>query len=455
MKQLITAVAFMAAASLAQATPLYHPQGQNLTYGAVSNGQTIMSDTTNPAAGAAVLKENDSQYRLGIPGSIGIGLEFGKVDKLYERIDAEAKKFQNTQLLTPTGDVAVAVGELNTAIASLNAVLADVQANGYAKAFGSVDVPLVVAHQGLGGSLVFDANVSFAASVAGLHENIDFNAAEVLDGGPLYDDPNDDVNLTLDGFNVPTGFTIDNDSGVLVSASMVTDLSLGYSRPMMKSEQATLYAGTRAHYYKVEHSRVGIRMTDLDTDVEQQFDDALDQDRGSDTGFGVDLGVLWVSEHYRLGATLANINEPSFDTGTIDLTASGYTDPNSPVAQQLAANDSYVMERQLALEAAVYTASQNWVISAGFDANAIEDALGDEYQWASLSAAYATDTWFIPGVRLGVRQNMAGTEIKYLTGGLSFGPVSLDVAYSPESVTIDGSSVPRGVMANLGLELTF
>ncbi len=450
MKQLITAAVFVAAVSLAQATPLYHPQGQNLTYGAVSNGQTIMSDTTNPAAGAAVLKENDSQYRLGIPGSIGGGLEFGKVDALYERIDAEADKFKNTQLLTPTANPIDAVNELNSAIASLNAVLADVQANGYAKAFGSIDVPLVVAHQGLGGSLVFDANMSFAASIAGLHENINFNAADALLG---VDDLTDDVSLTLVG-GIPTGFTVNNDSGVLVSASQVTDLSLGYSRPMMKSEQATLYAGTRAHYYKVEHSRIGIRMTNLTTNVEQQFDDAMDQDRGSSTGFGVDLGVLWVSEHYRLGATLANINEPSFDTGSIDLVASGY-DLNSSVAQQLAANDSYVMERQLALEAAVYTASQNWVISAGFDANAIEDALGDEYQWASLSAAYATDTWYIPGVRLGVRQNMAGTEIKYMTGGLSFGPVNLDVAYSPESVTIDGSSVPRGAMVNLGLELTF
>lgn len=447
MKRLITATALTAAASLAQAAPLYHPPGPNLTYGAVSNGQTIMSDITNPAAGAAALQQEGNQYRLGIPGSIGGGFEFGEVDQLYERIDAEASKFQNLQSLTNISTVAGAVAELNNALASLNSVLADIQTNGYAKAFGSADVPLVVAHQGLGGSLVFDANVSFATRATGLHDNVDFNATAALAG---VDDPTDDINLTIVG-GIPTNFTVDNDSSALIKASLITDLSLGYSRPVMKKEQATLYAGARVHHYKVEHSRVGIRMSGL-TDIEQQFKDALDQDRSSSTGFGVDLGMLWVSEHYRLGATLANINEPSFDTGAIDLT--GY-DLTGPVAQQLAADDGFTMEKQLTLEASLYTASQNWVISAGFDANAVEDALGDEYQWATLSAAYATDTWYIPGARLGIRQNMAGTEIKYLTGGLSFGPVNLDVAYSPESVTIDGTTVPRGAMLNLGLEVTF
>lgn len=448
MKRLITATALTMAGTLAQAAPLYHPQGPNLTYGAVSNGQTIMSDITNPASGAAVLKKEGNQYRLGIPGSVGGGIEFGQVDNLYERIDAEATKFQNPQSPTNISSAAAAVADIDAAIASLNTVLADIQTDGYAKAFGSIDIPLVIAHQGLGGSLAFDINKSFATRATGLHETVTFNSAAALAGT---DDLTDDVVVTFDGFGVPTSYSFDNDSSVLIKASLVTDLSLGYSRPVLETQGAILYAGARAHRYTVEQSRVAIRMTAL-TDVKQQFKDAMDLHRSSDSGIGVDLGALWVSEHYRAGATLTNINEPSFDTATIDLT--GY-DPTGPVAQQLVADNSFTMEKQLTLEAALYTASQNWVISGGYDANAVKDALGDEYQWATVSAAYATDTWWLPGIRAGIRKNLAGTKINYLSVGATLAMVNLDVAWSTDDVTIDGNTVPRGAMVNLGIEASF
>ena len=451
MKRLMTATAMAVATSLAQAAPLYHPPGSNLTYGAVSNGQSITSDITNPAAGAARLEKDGGQFRLGVPGSIGGGIEFGEVDQLYDRIDAEAEKFQNLQTVFDTTTAANAVAEVDAAIASLNSVLADVETNGYAKVFGSVNVPLVVAHKGLGGSFVFNVSKSFVSRATGLHETVAFNGAEVLDGDAVYDDPNDDIVLTLDAFNVPTGFTVDNDSSVLLKAGLVTDLSLGYSTSLFKTQEATLFAGVRGHYYTVEQSRVGIRMAGLN-DVEQQFEDALDQDRESDSGMGVDLGVLWVSEHYRLGATLANANEPSFDAGTIDLT--GY-DLAGPVAQELAADDSFTMEKQLQLEAAIYTASQNWVISGSMDANAVKDVMGDEYRWATVSAAYATDSWWLPGIRAGIRKNLAGTKINYYSLGATIAMLNLDVAWSTDEVDIDGETLPRGAMVNLGLDFSF
>lgn len=446
MKRLITATAITLATSLAQAGPLYHPQGSNLTYGAVSNGQSIISDITNPAAGAAVLQQDGNQYRLGTPGSVGAGFEFGEVDDLYDRIDAESAKFQNIQTPTDVSSAAAAVAEIDATLASLNTVLADVQADGYAKVFASVDVPLVIAHKGLGGSLAMDFNKSFATRATGLHETVTFNSADALIG---VDDATDDIGLTLVS-GIPTNFTIDNDSSILIKASMVTDLSLGYSRPVFKTEEATLYAGARAHHYTVEQSRLAVRMTDL-VDVQQQFEDALDQDRSSDTGMGLDVGALWVSEHYRAGATLTNINEPEFDTGTIDLT--GYT-LTGPIAQQLISENKFTMEQQLTLEAALYTASQNWVISGAYDANAVQDALGDEYQWATVSAAYATDSWFLPGIRAGIRKNLAGTEINYYSLGATLAMVNLDVAWSNDEVTIDGETVPRGAIVNLGIEFS-
>ena len=446
MKRLITATALTTAVTLAQAAPLYHPPGSNLTYGAVSNGQSIVSDITNPAAGAAVLTKNGNQYRLGIPGSIGAGFEFGEVDDLYDRIDQQKAAFDTglDNILTNTTDVAVIGADIQVQVDNINSILSDVEANGYAKAFASVDIPLVIAHKGLGGSLALDINKSFSTRASGLHETIDFDSTSVI---LTPTQTIGDITIDLSGNNI----TIDNDSTILIKASMVTDLSLGYSRPVFKTDEATLYAGARAHHYTVEQSRLAVRMTDL-VDVQQQFEDALDQDRSSDTGMGLDVGMLWVSEHYRAGATLTNINEPDFDTGTIDLT--GYT-LSGPIAQQLISDNKFTMEKQLTVEAALYTANQNWVISGAYDANAVEDSLGDEYQWATVSAAYATDSWFLPGFRGGIRKNLAGTEINYYSLGLTLAMVNLDLAWSTDKVTIDGDSVPRGAMVNLGIELSF
>jgi len=89
------------------------------------------------------------------------------------------------------------------------------------------------------------------------------------------------------------------------------------------------------------------------------------------------------------------------------------------------------------------------------DANAVEDVFGDEYRWATVSAAYATDSWWLPGIRAGLRKNLAGSEINYYTLGATLAMVNFDVAWSSDTVTIDDSTVPRGAMFNLGLEVSF
>jgi len=449
MKRLMTATALTVAAALvpllAQATPLYHPPGSNLTYGAVSNGQSIMSDITNPAAGAAVLQQNGNQYRFGILSSVGAGYEFGEVDNLYSRIDTESEAFQNLQTVTSVADI-------DARLVSLNALLVDIEDNGYAKVFfgGHLPVmPLVVAHKALGGSLVLDVNGSIAARATALNDPVNFNSAAASVG---VDDPTDDLTLTFAGA-VPNGFTIDNDSTVLVKAARTIEIALGYSRPLLRTREATLYGGLRGRYYKVDTSRTGIRFSGLVDGTEQVFEDALDSNLDSDSGLGLDVGVLWVSEYYRAGATLTNINEPEFKFNPIDL--SGYSDPGGPVYQKLAASNTYTMEKQLQLEAALYTANQNWVISGGLDANAVEDVFGDEYRWATVSAAYATDTWWLPGIRAGLRKNLSGSEINYYTLGATLAVVNVDLAWSSDKVTIDGSSVSRGAMLNLGLEISF
>lgn len=459
-KQLAAAVALAVAGSATYATPVYHPPGPNLTYGDVSNGQTIMSDITNPAAGAAALKKNGNQYRFGILSSIGVGAEFGQVDDLYTKIEDQADAYDAGVDLdfTNTSQIGSLVNEQRDII---NDILAEVEDNGYAKAFVSAHLPimpLVVAHKAFGGSIVLDINGSVTSKVYGLHDSIDVDGvqlqSDIIANPALGTYTNGDVTISYDPLDATNStLTVDNDSSVVAKAAYTAEVALGYSRPVLHADTGTLYAGLRGRYYKVGLTRKAIRLGDLE-DVEQELENISDEDLSESTALGVDLGVLWIEEHYRLGATLTNLNEPSFKYPSFDATS--FNNPTSGVAAAIAGDDTYTMSSQLKLEAALYSASQNWVLSAAMDANAVMDPMGDEYQWATASAAYATDSWWIPGLRLGYRQNLAGSELSYATAGLTlFKMLNLDVAYGLESVTIDGETVPRSVIANLGLEVTF
>lgn len=419
MKKSIGLALFAASAGGALAAPVYHPSGPNLTYGEISNGQTIISNVTNPAAGAVALQKGGNQYRFGILSSVGAGMEVGEIDNFIDDLDTLSQQFESTY--TPLQAAALK--------ADMEALLARMAEDGTLKMSVSAHVPLmplVITHEALGGSLALDAN---------------FGAFGHLS---VFDAPVD--------YNIGTS-EIESDSALMVRGAEVAEVSLGYSRSLVKSATGELFGGLRGKYYRIGLAQSLTRVSATGGDSEDVLDDQMDQNLEETSDFGVDLGFLWVSDHYRLGATFANLNEPSFDYRAPDTT--GYTDPG--VLGDVAALDNqYVMEMQTRLEAAVYSANRNWVLGLGYDANPVEDPAGEEYQWASVSAAYATDSWWIPGLRVGYRANMAGSELTYATLGLTlFKLLNLDVAYGLEKVEVDQEDYPRSLLVNLGLELSF
>lgn len=442
------------------ATPIYHPSGPNLTYGAVSNNQSIISNITNPAAGAAVFTKEDSQYRFGILSSVGFGYEFGQVDNLYDEMDTAQATLDAQQTVDdPTticdtsmtdAQCADAIAtELNaTVLAPVNVILTGIQEDGYASGFFSGHLPimpLVISHTGLGGSFVVDVNASTVAKMTFLSDPAALVGDDILAAVTAYPGSGSLV--------IPIPDTV-TDSAMVVKAAAIAELALGYSRPVVKTDAGELMAGFRAKYYMVGLSRTAQRLMSS-TGAENTFDASNDYTKSS--GIGLDVGALWVSKNYRAGAWIDNVNKPSFKFNEItdaDLTADGYTD--SAIRAELKKGDEYEMKTQGHLEGAVYTESQNWVVNVGLDSNAIADPVGNEYQWATLSAGYATDSWWIPGFRVGYRTNMAGSELSYLTTGVTaFKSVTLDLAYSLDSVTIEGETAPRSVIFNLGVELSF
>ena len=114
------------------------------------------------------------------------------------------------------------------------------------------------------------------------------------------------------------------------------------------------------------------------------------------------------------------------------------------------------MERQWKFEGSVFSADRKWTANLGFDANAVADPMGDDYQWVTLSAGYATDSWWLPGIRAGYRKNLAGTEMGYVGLGVTaFKIVNFDIASALETVNISGTKVPRGLMASIGFQIAW
>ena len=145
-------------------------------------------------------------------------------------------------------------------------------------------------------------------------------------------------------------------------------------------------------------------------------------------------------------------NEPGFEFPDIDI------DPftNESIIRQIEQGRTYTMERQLKLEATLFGREQKWSWHLGLDANAARDPVGDEFQWFTLSGGFDTGSRWFPNVRLGYRQNLAGTEKAYASLGMTmFKYVNVDIASALNTTKIDGRKLPEGLMFSLGFEVSW
>jgi hypothetical protein len=114
------------------------------------------------------------------------------------------------------------------------------------------------------------------------------------------------------------------------------------------------------------------------------------------------------------------------------------------------------MDRQLKLEASLFTASRSWSAHLGYDADPVTDPMGDRFQWLTVSAGFSTDSRWLPGGRIGYRQNLAGTKLKYASIGFTaFKIFNFDIASALDTVKIDGQKLPQGLMLSLGFEIAW
>jgi len=359
-------------------------------------------------------------------------------------------------------DLDALIDRVSDRAAKVAALLAFIRTEGYATAQGGTDLAVLINGDVAGGTLRFDVTGWVNSSAVGLTEAIDFNAETALtELRAAYDlTPNDPVttfdltgglHLTFDPASREVSATYDNDSLLLTRAAKVVEFGTSYSRALTNGDSGTLFFGVRPKVTQIGLTRVTTRLGDL-TDAEDTFEDILDAEFITQNKMGLDLGVLWQAERYRLGATLVNVGEPEFDFPDIDYSEIS----DAEIRDDLSSTETYTAEHQVKLEASWLSKQQRWGIYTAFDGNAVRDPAGVESQWGSLSTAYSFENIWFNNMRVGVGRNFAGNELSYLSAGFTmFRFLKLDLASTLSETRIDGEELPRGVALSLGFNYDF
>ena len=322
-------------------------------------------------------------------------------------------------------------------------------------------MPVLISNNDIG-AWTFGANVSITTNLRGLNDPIEFDVdlakqtlkdlyeANAPSTQPVTYNLTGGASVTVNPDGT-TKFRFDNNSGVITKAAQITEISIGYSRKVWQRQDNKVYLGVEPKYYNVGLSNTAVPLKDIEN--ARTIFDALDKSNFSyQQKFALDLGAIWSGKQYQLGATLTNLNEPDFNYPAADL--SGFTNPF--IIQLIRDRERYVMERQLKLDGGYITNDGAWGINFGLDANPVPDPMGDDYQWASVGAGFASDSWWLPGARIGIRKNMAGTKLTYVTAGVTvFNIVNLDLAATTQTIQVNGRTLPRGLIANIGVQVLF
>jgi hypothetical protein len=406
--------------------------GQDLVFGGASHSRTIQSSYNNPAAPMA---SGRSGYWFGL-GSVGVGYEFGPVDDLVDDVERLADELDRDDLtLQEAEDLKEEFDLLLEKLGRDGYVMLHAHAAPPLMPFGG-NVPF------LGGKFAFGASAITSARVSILDAPIEVQPV----GGGEYE--------------------LQSRTSAYVKGGAGAILSLGYSANAISRRDGQLAVGTRFNYYTLELAKGVIALEDSDSDdLGDDLEDDFDRNRNRSSVVGIDVGAIWSARNYSIGGTVRNLNEPSLSYPRIGFNCA---DPSlSAVAQtncftaasfgnRIALDETHKMRRQLQVEGAVYSRSRHWSLSAAYDVNSTRDLLDDEQQWLSLAASYSGHRWWVPGLRVGYRENQAGTGLTYYTAGLTmFRLVNLDAAVSKEEVEEDGDKVPRSAMVSLSLEFFY
>lgn len=436
MKKLGLVIAMLSASAPVFAANGINP-GSSLTTGPSSSQYSIFAAGNNPAMAPLMVSEGE-HWRINYLPSISFDAELGEVsnfaddlEELIDIIDDPSLVDSPEETLDRFNDVLVRMGE-----------------DGYIKNSVNVSIPvapLYFSSERLGGTVYVDVN--FGAQVS----------LRVLDR-PLF--------LASESQSFTT------DTSIYLKSGIEKKVAVGYGRKILEDNaflagKGTLYVGAKLNFYSMELSKQIIRIEDLDgQEVSDVIQDEYDSNLTSSSGVGLDLGLVWDADWYRIGARITDLNSPSFSYGAVGVNCEqrpeNTVEHNScRIAQsfvdegRLASHEEHTKHALLSVDG-LLAITDRWHVTSSFDLAEYDDVVGYENQWWNIATSYDTKGRFLPDWRLGYKSNLAGTKTNAFMGGVTlFNVVSLDLEYSTESVEVDGTEVPRRLGFSLAFEESF
>lgn len=428
-KRKILAVAVTGALSSSAMATTFHNQGSVLGYGDAGNNHTIFANFKNPA----FLGGDDTNREIGLGASVGVDAEYKEVDGVgdnFDTLDARIAEIEaNAAYYAGLGGSGISTAEADISEALNNFFKSNENLSINLKASGSV--PLVVQTTNNGGFML-------AASVT------TGTTANML----RYDDSN--VNVTSIS---PVTYSLNSGNAMIFSAFQLAEVSLAYSADLnrfFKPQNGQVNAGIRFKAMTGQFNHYGLDfdsfLDDQNGAFEDRISDGLDEVttfENTESQFGVDLGLQYIAKNYLLGLSLENINSPSFKYNTSS---------NTPTIVASYLEEDITFEPKARVEAATYSQNRRWTLAGFYDLTKTMDITGLETQKAGVAVSYASNRWFLPDLRAGYTNESAGNEMSRIHGGLTIGPVSVDVAANSFDF---GEDVDNSIAANVSVELTF
>jgi hypothetical protein len=456
------------------------PRGVNLSY-----AQKSFSNAANSAAAAMVVKRKGPNVITGGFIEIGAGVEYGDFDELFDKLNELSAAYKPSDgedggdsgdgdngdedgginwdnIFEKHPDLEGRLDAIKNQITTTAAVVAVIAAEGYGKAEATGEATFILSEDILGGTLLLSTAFKGSSKAVGIFDELNFDriiAKEQLSSLPDFaeTDPiqaldlSGGITLFYDPATKKAKLAIDNDSLLLVKAAKINEFSLSYSHQALELDAGELYWGIKPTYYRVGLTSIGTRIGDL-SNSEAIFDDIKNADYNYSSGFDVDLGLVWAAEYYQLGASLKNVIEQTFIFPELDRGRF----KSAKIIAQLKRHEEYKMDRQLKLEAGIYTKERHWSLHAEYDANSVADPMRDEYQWLTVTGGYSSNSWWLPSARIGFSKNYVGSELSYINLGVTVMKyVNLDIATTLDTVMLDGEELNRGVSFRMGVQFSY
>jgi len=433
------------------------PVGSNLGYGDASNKHTVFSSSANPAWISGNLHQETNW---------GMGLTAGGRFKQESFNDVYESYTDNVEPLLEGFDTGSgsAITKAEPLKDEVNKLILQTRDTFYAQQDVNFSLPVVFTASDWGGfGIEISGNGSARQQLLSSDIPVDIKTSYLIQN------PNADVDDVIEN-----GLIVQ--SALYLKTAVYSEAALVYGRQFYHNDQGRLSVGVRAKMMQAKlvksiNSLSNYLQASADgSDITDTISDDLDAHtdlEDTESAFGVDIGATWFADNWMAGVVLTNINSPSFHYNELGVGSSDQAFIEKLYAGQINLAEELELKPQARIEGAAYSENRNWTIGASVDANAVNDLMGQEYQWATLSASYAStavsEEWYmslVPDVRIGYRKNLAGDERGYITPGFTWGPLSLDLGFAEfadieKAMKADQTDIPEGFMANLGLDIYF